>query len=374
MIHPFHKLVRVSALSAAASLFIACGGTQEPSTTTVPPATTGEEAPAVEAIPEAFAAGPAPHLVVKGASDAIAFYTEIFGAKPVYSAAPDAEGRVMHAMIAIGDSMITLSDEYPGMGPKSPATLGGTTAQLMVYVDDADATFKKAVAAGAKAVMPVQYMFWGDRYGVVTDPFGHQWGIATHVMDVSPEDMQAGVEAMMAGKKIEQPEGASAKPVPEGMHTVTVALTVKDVDKAMAFYEKALGATAGMKFAGPNGKTFHAEMKIRNQTVMLSPEMVQRGHKSPATLGGSPVHLTYYVDDAAAAFDSAVAAGATAKMPVTKMFWGDDWGTVVDPSGHLWSVATHVEDVSPEEMAARAKEMMSGHGGEAAETAEPPTE
>jgi PhnB protein len=103
---------------------------------------------------------------------------------------PGPDGRVPHAELQIGDSRIMLSDESPETGSRSPQTLGGTGSSVFLYVDDADAVFKQALAAGAKESMPLQDMFWGDRFGKLTDPFGHEWGVATHVEDVTPEEME----------------------------------------------------------------------------------------------------------------------------------------------------------------------------------------
>lgn len=136
-----------------------------------------------------------PYLVVRGASDAIAYYTSAFGATERYRM-PGPGGAVMHAEIQIGDSVVMLCDENPGMGSVSPATLNGTTVSVFLYVPDVDAVFAQAVAAGATAVMPPTDMFWGDRFGKLKDPFGHEWGIATHIEDVSPEEMEKRMAAM----------------------------------------------------------------------------------------------------------------------------------------------------------------------------------
>jgi uncharacterized glyoxalase superfamily protein PhnB len=143
----------------------------------------------VKPIPEGFHSV-TPHLVVKGAAKAIGFYKKAFGAEEVVRMpAPDGE-RLMHAEIKIGDSFVMLADEFPEMGGgKSPEALGGSPVGLMIYVPDVDATFNQAVAAGAKVKMPPTDMFWGDRYSKVTDPFGHEWAIATHKEDLTPEQM-----------------------------------------------------------------------------------------------------------------------------------------------------------------------------------------
>ncbi len=138
-----------------------------------------------------------PHITVKGAGKAIEFYKKAFGAEEVMCMkTPDGNG-IMHAEIKIGDSRIMLNDEWPGPGPKAPTSLNGTSAVVHLYVNDADAAFKKAVAAGATPAMPPQDMFWGDRYGCVVDPFGHQWSIATHTKDLTPEQIEKNAQEFM---------------------------------------------------------------------------------------------------------------------------------------------------------------------------------
>lgn len=130
------------------------------------------------------------HLVVKGAAEAIDFYKQAFGAEEIMRL-PGPDGKSLwHAEVRIGQSVVFLADEVPqGIGIAAPATLNGTTVTLTMYVENADRTFNQAVAAGAKAAMPLQDMFWGDRYGIVQDPFGHMWAIVSHVEDVSPKAM-----------------------------------------------------------------------------------------------------------------------------------------------------------------------------------------
>ncbi len=132
-----------------------------------------------------------PHLVCENASKAIDFYVKAFGAVDL-ARLPGPDGRLMHGMIRIGDSPVMLMDAYPEYGAPGPKALKGSPVVLHIYSEDVDAAFKRAVEAGAKAVMPPADMFWGDRYGQVEDPFGHRWSIATHVRDVSPEEMAAG--------------------------------------------------------------------------------------------------------------------------------------------------------------------------------------
>jgi PhnB protein len=150
---------------------------------------------------------------------------------------------------------------------------------------------------------------------------------------------------------------ATAKPVPENHHTVTPYIVVSDGAAAIAFYRKAFGATELYRMDGPGGKIMHAEVLIGDSPVMLSDEFPEQGAKSPQSYHGSPVHLFLYVPDVDAWFKRALDAGATVTMPVQDMFWGDRFGQVTDPFGHTWQIATHVEDVAPEEMRKRMEAM-----------------
>lgn len=130
------------------------------------------------------------YLVVRGAGKAIEFYKKAFGAEELFRLhGPDGKS-IIHGELRIGDSRIFLTDENPAFGNRSPESLGGNGSSLYLYVEDADAVYRKAVSAGAKIKMPVEDMFWGDRCGSVTDPFGYEWTIATRVEDVAPEEMK----------------------------------------------------------------------------------------------------------------------------------------------------------------------------------------
>ena len=142
-----------------------------------------------------------PTLTVRGAADAIEFYKKAFGAQEIMRF-PGLDGKtIMHAEIKIGDSKIMLNDEFPQMNCLSPQSVGGASSGIFLYVENADATFDKAVSAGAKITMPIMDAFWGDRCGVIEDPFGHKWTISTHARDLSFEEMmKAGAEAMKSMK------------------------------------------------------------------------------------------------------------------------------------------------------------------------------
>jgi PhnB protein len=139
-----------------------------------------------------------PHLVCAGAADAIEFYKKAFGAVEMCRM-PMPDGKIMHAAITIGDSMIMLVDEMPDWNCLGGNALGGSPVTIHLQVENVDALYDQAVKAGATAKMPVGEMFWGDRYGVLVDPFGHNWSIATHVRDVSPEEMMEASKNMCGG-------------------------------------------------------------------------------------------------------------------------------------------------------------------------------
>ena len=145
----------------------------------------------------------------------------------------------------------------------------------------------------------------------------------------------------------------AVKAIPDGYYSLTPYLVCKGAAKAIEFYTKAFGAQETVRMPGPHGSIGHAEVKIGNSMLMLADENKERGHLSPESIGGSASSIMFYADDVDDVFKRAVAAGAKAEMPPADMFWGDRMGNLVDPFGHKWSIATHKEDVSPEEMQKR---------------------
>jgi PhnB protein len=139
-----------------------------------------------------------PHLICINAADAIAFYKKAFNAVELHRL-PAPDGKIMHAAMRIDDSVFMMMDESPQWGALGPKALKGTPVTIHLYVDDVDARFDQAVAAGASVIMPVTDMFWGDRYGQVEDPSGHRWSIATHKRDVSPAEMQEAMSKQPCG-------------------------------------------------------------------------------------------------------------------------------------------------------------------------------
>ena len=157
--------------------------------------------PKVKAVPEGYHSI-TPYLYIDGAAQAIQFYQKAFGAQEILRL-PAPNGRIGHAELQIGDSRIMLADEEPSMSSFGPKSVGGTPVSLMIYLEDVDRVFEKAVAAGAKVLKPLKDQFYGDRSASLEDPFGHKWFIATHIEDVSPEEIDKRVKEMVEPKEPE---------------------------------------------------------------------------------------------------------------------------------------------------------------------------
>lgn len=153
-----------------------------------------------------------------------------------------------------------------------------------------------------------------------------------------------------------------AKPIPEGYHTLTTYLAVDDAAGAIDYYTRVFGAKELGRMDGPGGKIGHAELELGDSRLMLADAFAQSSTRPPKELGGTTASIFLYVQDVDAVVQRAVDAGATIASEVADMFWGDRFGTVTDPFGHVWSIATHIEDVPPEEMAERAKAAMAQMG------------
>jgi PhnB protein len=153
-----------------------------------------EAAMAVKPIPDGYSSI-TPYLYIRGASDAIEFYKRAFGAQELFRF-PAPNGRVGHAELKMGNAIVMLADEHPEMKVVGPATLGGTSVGIMLYVDKVDDVFARAVAGGAKVEKTIENQFYGDRSGTIVDPFGHRWTVATHVEDVTPQEMEERMKKM----------------------------------------------------------------------------------------------------------------------------------------------------------------------------------
>jgi PhnB protein len=153
---------------------------------------------------------------------------------------------------------------------------------------------------------------------------------------------------------------SSIRPIPDGYHTLTPHLVVNDASKAIEFYKKAFGAEEIRRVPGPDGKSLiHAELQVGDSRLLLVDEFQEMNCRGPKSIGGSPVTIHMFVDDVDAAFDKAVEAGAEVTMPLADMFWGDRYGMLTDPFGHYWSMATHKENLTPEEVGKRAQAAFS---------------
>lgn len=150
----------------------------------------------VKPVPDGYTTA-TPYLTIRGAAKAIEFYKQAFGAQELFRM-PGPEGKIMHAEIMIGDSHIMLADESPKGETKSPQSLNGSSSGIFLYVENVDTLFKQALEAGGKETQPLENMFWGDRFGKLTDPFGHRWMLATHVEDVSPAEMEERMAAAVS--------------------------------------------------------------------------------------------------------------------------------------------------------------------------------
>jgi PhnB protein len=157
----------------------------------------------------------------------------------------------------------------------------------------------------------------------------------------------------------------AVKAIPDGYHSVTPYLIIKGADRAIDFYKKVFGAAQRMRMDGPNATVGHAEIEIGGSAIMLADECPDMGFRSPQSIGGTGVSLHLYVNDVDACFNRAIAAGAKALRPVQDQFYGDRSGTLEDPFGHVWTISTHKEDLSHEELCKRAEAAMKQHGSHA---------
>jgi len=155
--------------------------------------------PEAKAVPTGFHTL-TPHITVRNADQALDFYKKAFGAE-VHHVARMPNGKVMHAALQVGDSKLMLNEESPEFGALSPLSTGGSGVMLHMYLENVDAAFDRAVSAGAEVKMPLMDQFWGDRYGIVADPYGHKWSLATHIKDMSQEEMQLAQDEAMANMK-----------------------------------------------------------------------------------------------------------------------------------------------------------------------------
>lgn len=271
-----------------------------------------------------------PSLRVRNAAAAIDFYTRAFGAREIMRFV--GQGQVAHAELAIGNSVIMLGEEAPDYGYPGPESLGGSPAAIHLYVDDADAIVRQAVAAGARLVAPVSDQFYGDRSGQVADPFGYSWTIATHKEEVSVEEMYRRFEALT---RDEDARPADTSFIRAGFHTVTPYLVAENAPGLIDFVARVFAAEEQSRSAGSAGGV-HAEVRVGDSMLMIgggAPELSWRGPSRPTAL-----HV--YVADTDATFARGVEAGGETIQGPTDQEYGERSASVKDPFGNYWYIAT----------------------------------
>jgi PhnB protein len=262
----------------------------------------------------------APLLRVRNAAEAITFYTRAFGAREMMRF--DAGGRVPHAEIAIGNAVILLGDEAPEHGYPGPDQLGGSPVAIRLDVDDPYVAVDRAVAAGARIVLPVADHFYGERTGTVVDPFGYRWSLTKVIEPMSVEEMHRRM-------------GAMPPPAP-AVTSVTPYVVVQNAPALIDFAKAAFGAEETITRAIGSAGGLHGEVRIGDSTVMIgggAPELAWRGASKLAAL-----HV--YVPDVDAAFARARDAGATVDHAPADMEYGERGAGVIDPEGNRWYIAT----------------------------------
>jgi PhnB protein len=290
------------------------------------------------AVPETHQSATA-YLCVKGAAAAIEFYKKAFGAAEVMRL-NEPGPRIGHAEIRIGNSFISLSDEYPDYATLSPQSLGGSPVKIKLLVDDVDAFARTAVAAGATVVRPVQDQFYGERSGQLADPFGYTWIISTHMEDVTAAEMQRRIDSMIqqAGQtKPEAPAGSKVTFIRKGFTTLTPYVIVQDATSLIDFTKRTFNAEEIFRDIGSAGGV-HCEMRLGDSIMMI-------GGGGPGTTwkGESrPMAFHVYVEDIDAIYRRALEAGATTINEPADQPYGERSASVKDASGNFWYIATRL--------------------------------
>lgn len=272
-----------------------------------------------------------PCLIVREAGRAIEFYKQAFGASELMRL-EDPNGTIVHSEIQIGDSPIAIAEEVTDWGNISPQSLGGSPVVMQIYVDDVDAIAAKAIAAGAKVIFPVADQFYGDRAGRLADPYGHVWIVATHIEDVSAEEIRRRAETWMHAST----SGPAAATPPVATQRIVPYLQVLGADQLITFLQQAFGGEQLRRQNLPDGSVAHAEVRIGDTQV----SMADATSEYPPT----QISLHLYVEDADRVYAQALRAGATSMYEPTDQPYGDREGGVKDPFGNEWYIATHQSD------------------------------
>jgi PhnB protein len=272
----------------------------------------------------------APRLTYKSAAKAIEFYTQAFGAKETMRF--EIEAGIPHAELMIGDSTILVTDEWPEGGRYSAETTGGSPVSMSVQVPDVDSFVAQAVSAGCKIVRPIADQFYGRREGTVLDPFGYLWAISTVTEEMSVDEMHRRFRAMTKEEKSKKP---AVSPIPEGYRTVTPYMIAADGPALLEFTKRAFGGEEMFRTVGPAGG-LHAEVRIGDSMLMIGGGIPGREFRS--TANNHALHL--YVPDCDAVYQQALQAGATSIAEPRDQEYGERSGSVKDPAGNFWYIAT----------------------------------
>jgi PhnB protein len=272
-----------------------------------------------------------PQLTFKSAAKAIEFYEQAFGARETMRF--EIGGMIPHAEIMIGDSVITLAEEWPEGGRFSAETLGDSPTRILLEVEDVDAFAAKAMEAGLKMISPIQSQFYGRRDGNFIDPFGYSWNIYTVKEDMSVEEMHRRMGAQGEPQQATKP---AVDPIPKGYRTVTPYIVAQDADALIGFLKQAFGAEENFRAIGSAGG-FHMEARIGDSMLMVGgggPGVSWRGDALPGAF-----HV--YVQDCDAVYQRALKAGATSIGEPKDQEYGERSAGVKDAAGNYWYIATH---------------------------------
>lgn len=273
------------------------------------------------------------YMCVANANAAIEFYRDAFGAREL-SRLSEPDGKVGHAELQIGNTVLMISDEYPDYGALSPQTIGGSPVRMHLDVIDVDAFSERAIKAGATLVRPIEDQFYGDRSGQLADPFGYTWVVSTHQKDVSIEDMQKEFDKFSQERARKNANEAFYVKEPEmrreNRHAVTPYITVHQPAELIEFVTEAFGAIEHFRATG-SARGMHAEVSIGDSVVMIG----GAEHIEP-----QPTAIHLYVPDVDEAYERALKAGAKSLMPVADQPYGERSGGVEDAQGNRWYIAT----------------------------------
>jgi PhnB protein len=269
-------------------------------------------------------------LRVKNAAAAIEFYTKAFGGKELSRF--EVHGEIPYAEMSFGNSVVSLGESSPELGYPGPETLGGSPVSINLNVEDVDSFLDRAVAAGAKIVMPVKDQFYGARTGQVADPFGYTWAITTLKEQLTVEEMHRRFEAM---EREPAPKPGGVSPVPKGYHTITPYLVAENAAALIDFAKHTFGAQENVRSIGPAGG-IHAEIRLGDSMLMMGgggPGLTFRATALPTAL-----HV--YVEDVDAVHQRGLEAGGVTIQPPADQEYGERSSSLKDPAGNHWYIAT----------------------------------